>query len=110
EYIKTQANVSEVSFTDKAVEEAMSKALPGIEIYVPMDELLDYKAEYERLLKEKKRLEGEVARAEGKLSNEKFVGKAPAEVIQQERDKLAAYKDMLAKTLTRIPQVEEKLK
>ncbi|MDO5441058.1 MAG: valine--tRNA ligase, partial [Bacillota bacterium] len=89
EYIKSQANITEIKFVDDAVEEAMSKALPGITIYVPMDDLLDYKAEYDRLLKEKKRLESEVARAEGKLSNEKFVGKAPADVIEAERTKLA---------------------
>ena len=110
DYIKAQANVTEIDFVDTQVDEAMSKTLPGITIYVPMDDLLDYKAEYDRLLKEKKRLESEVARAEGKLGNEKFVGKAPADVIEAEKTKLANYKDMLEKTLERIPQVEAKLK
>ncbi len=109
-YIKAQANVTEISFVDEQVDEAMSATLPGVTIYVPMDELLDYKAEYERLLKEKKRLESEVARAEGKLNNEKFTSKAPADVIEAEKTKLVNYKDMLEKTLERIPQVEAKLK
>ena len=110
EYIKAQANITEIQFVDSQVDEAMSATLPGITIYVPMDDLLDYKAEYDRLLKEQKRLESEVARAEGKLSNEKFTSKAPADVIEAEKTKLANYKDMLAKTLERIPQVEAKLK
>ena len=109
-YIQNLANISEISFVDSAVDEAMSKALVGIELYVPMDELLDYRAEYERMLKEKSRLEKEVERAGGKLANEKFTSKAPAEVIQQERDKLAGYRDMLEKTLARISQLEEKVK
>ncbi len=109
-FVMSQANVSEISYVDAPVDEAMSATLPGIIIYVPMDDLLDYKAEYDRLLKEKKRLESEVARAEGKLSNEKFTSKAPADVIEAERTKLAGYKDMLEKTLERIPLVEAKIK
>lgn len=109
-YIKNLANVSEISYVGEAVDEAMSKALVGTEIYVPMDELLDYKAEYERVLKEKARLESEVARASGKLSNEKFTSKAPENVIQQEREKLAGYQDMLEKTIARLAQLEEKVK
>ena len=109
-YIKNLANVTDITYIkDEAVQDAMSATLVGITIYVPMDELLDYKAELERLTKEKKRLESEVARAEGKLSNEKFTSKAPADVIESERNKLAAYKDMLEKVLERIPQVESKL-
>ena len=84
--------------------------MPGVEIYVPLDDLMDYKAEYERLLSEKKRLEGEVARIEGKLSNQGFVAKAPEKIVNAEREKLAGYQDQLAKTLARIPVVEAKLK
>ena len=61
------------------------------------------------LLKEKDRLEKEVARAEGKLANEKFVAKAPAALIEEERTKLANYKDMLAKTTERLQTVLAKL-
>ncbi len=62
------------------------------------------------MLKEKARLESEVARASGKLSNEKFTSKAPENVIRQEREKLAGYQDMLEKTIARLAQLEEKVK
>ena len=50
-----------------------------------------------------------MARAEGKLANEKFVAKAPAALIEEERTKLANYKDMLAKTTERLQTVLAKL-
>ena len=63
--------------------------------------------EVERLLKEKDNLIAEVARAQGKLSNEKFVAKAPEAVINAERDKLVKYNDMLASVNARIAALEE---
>ena len=71
---------------------------------------MDYKAELDRLTKEKKRLEGEVKRATGKLSNEGFVSKAPAKLIEEEKAKKAMYEDMLAKVADRLAIVETKLK
>ena len=67
-----------------------------------MAELIDIEAELERLGRERKRLEGEVARAQGKLNNEGFVSKAPQKVIDEERAKLADYTDKLAKVSERI--------
>jgi len=112
-YIRSLANLEALEIKaagEAAPDEAKSAALPGVEVYVPLDELLDYKAEYERLIKERDRLENEVKRTEGKLANEQFVSKAPEKVINNEREKLANYKDMLEKTLARIPEVEAKLK
>ena len=51
----------------------------------------------EALQEEKKKLEGEVARVTGKLSNEGFVSKAPEKVIAAEKEKKVMYEDMLAK-------------
>lgn len=79
----------------------------GGEGYIPMGELIDIVKEKERLLKEKDNLISEVARAQGKLSNEKFVAKAPEAVINAERDKLAKYNDMLASVNARIAALEE---
>jgi valyl-tRNA synthetase len=90
-------------------EETITAALPGIQIFVPSDELIDFTAEQARLIREKDRLEKEVARGEGKLANEKFVAKAPAALIEEERTKLANYKDMLSKTLQRLETVNAKL-
>ena len=111
-YIKTLGNLEGLDFAaskDALPEETMSAALPGLEVYVPLDDLMDYEAEYARLTKEKERLTKEVARVTNQLANEKFVSRAPAHVIQAERDKLAGYQDMLEKTLARIPVVEKKL-
>lgn len=79
----------------------------GGEGYIPMGELIDIVKEKERLLKEKDNLISEVARAQGKLSNEKFVAKAPEAVINAERDKLVKYNDMLASVNARIAALEE---
>ncbi|MBO4880643.1 MAG: valine--tRNA ligase [Firmicutes bacterium] len=111
-YIMTLGNLEGISWIaskDELPEETMSAALPGVEVYVPLDDLMDYEAEYARLKKEEERLTKEVARVTNQLANEKFVSRAPAHVIQAERDKLAGYEDMLAKTLARLPIVEKKL-
>ncbi len=111
-YIKGMANITEIEFiTDKSEvpEDVMSAVIAAAEIYIPSDDLLDYKAEFERLTKEKKKLEGEVARVTGKLSNEGFVSKAPEKVIAAEKEKKVMYEDMLAKVTERLAMVEKKL-
>ncbi len=111
-YIMTMANITEVSLvTDKAQvpEETMSQVISVAEIYIPLDDLVDYKAELERLTKEKARLEGEVARVDKMLANPGFVNKAPEAKIQAEKDKQAQYKEMLAKVIDRLAMVEKKL-
>ena len=68
-----------------------------MEVLVPMAGLIDKDAELARLDKEVARLEGEVKRVGGKLANEGFVAKAPAEVLEKERAKLAEAEQALAK-------------
>jgi len=111
-YIKNLANVTEIVFTEDKNEipdEVTSSVIHGAEIYIPMDDLVDYNAEFERLTKEKSRLEGEVKRITGKLQNEGFVSKAPEKIINEEKQKLAKYEEMLTKIMTRLPIVEKKL-
>ena len=111
-HIMTQANVSEVRYIEdksEVTEEMFSGVITGAEILIAMDELMDYRAEEERLSREKKKLEGEVERVGKKLGNENFVKKAPEKVIQAERDKLEKYQDMLAKVSERLEIVEKKL-
>ncbi|SDI46835.1 valyl-tRNA synthetase [Pseudomonas flavescens] len=72
-------------------------ALVGdMQVLVPMAGLIDKEAELARLDKEILRLEGEVKRVGGKLANEGFVAKAPAEVLEKERAKLAEAEQALA--------------
>lgn len=68
------------------------------------------RAEYDRLVKEKKKLEGEVKRVLGKLSNQGFISKAPEKVINEEKEKQAKYEEMLAKVTERLSIVEKKVK
>lgn len=69
----------------------------GAEAYIPLASLVDIPKERERMEKEIQRVQGEIARANGKLSNERFVSKAPEAVVAEERRKLAVAEDMLLK-------------
>jgi len=111
-YIKDLANITEIHFiTDKAEvpEEVMSAVINGVEIFIPLDDLVDFNAEFDRLTKEKKKLEGEVARVKGKLSNQGFLAKAPEKVVNEEKEKQAKYEDMLAKVEERLAMVAKKV-
>ena len=66
-----------------------------LELYIPFEDLVDLKAEKERLEGEKAKLEAEVARATKMLSNPGFVSKAPESKINEEKEKLAKYEEML---------------
>ena len=71
----------------------------GIELYIPLEGLIDFEEERNRLNSEKERLEKEVARCEKMLSNPGFVNKAPQTKIDEEKAKLEKYKEMLAKVV-----------
>ncbi|MEY2658904.1 MAG: hypothetical protein RLZZ123_76, partial [Pseudomonadota bacterium] len=66
---------------------------------------MDVNAERARLSKEAARLQGEIAKAEGKLSNQAFVAKAPAAVIDQEKKRLADFGDTLAKVQSQLARL-----
>ena len=85
--------------TDKSgIEENAVSAVTGIAtIYMPLSDLVDLDKEKERLLKEKKRIEGELKRVNGMLGNEKFMSKAPAFKIKEEKEKLVKYQAMMDK-------------
>ena len=78
-------------------ENAVNTVVEGATVYIPLDDLVDREKEVERLTKEQATLISEIKRAEGKLNNAGFVDKAPEKVVNEEREKLAKYKDMLAK-------------
>ncbi len=75
----------------------------AIELYIPLEDLVDAEEEKKRIQEEKTKLESEVTRCEKMLSNPGFVSKAPEAKINEEKAKLAKYQEMLAK-------VEERLK
>ena len=82
--------------------DAVSVVIPNGTIYMPFAELVDIAKEIERLEAEEKRLTGELARVNGMLSNERFVSKAPAAKIQEERDKLEKYTQMMEQVKERL--------
>ena len=99
QYLKKLAKLSDIRFlsTDEAAPVAFAALVGDLEILVPMAGLIDKDAELARLAKEIDKLEKDVARLEGKLSNRGFVDKAPAAVVDKERGKLASQQQALLK-------------
>ena len=89
-------------------EDAVSVVVPDAAVYVPLEELIDFEQEIERLRKEEMRLSKEIARATGMLNNEKFVSKAPEAKVQEEREKLETYKQMMRQVEERLKGLQEK--
>ncbi|MBQ9267448.1 MAG: valine--tRNA ligase [Clostridia bacterium] len=87
-------------------ENAVSLAVPGIEIYIPFNELVDIAAEMERLEKEKLTYENEIKRVEKMLANEGFISKAPQAKIDEEKAKKEKYTELLAKTEERLASLK----
>ena len=81
---------------------AVNIVVDGAQIYLPMSELIDKDKELERLNSEKTKLESEIKRVEGKLSNAGFIAKAPEKLVNEEREKGDKYKEMLKKVLESI--------
>ena len=80
-------------------EDAISIVKDNIELYMPLEGLVDLEEERKRLEEEKTRLEQEVSRCEKMLSNPGFINKAPEAKINEEKEKLAKYKQMLEKVM-----------
>jgi valyl-tRNA synthetase len=94
--------------TDKAGigADAVSVVVSDAVVYLPLEDLVDKEKEIERLEKEQKRLEGEISRCEGMLGNPRFVDKAPAQKVEQEKEKLAKYKEMKEKVDHQLQQMQ----
>lgn len=86
-------------------DDAVSTVIPNATIYIPFAELVDIEKEIERLKKEEERLSKEIARSNGMLNNEKFISKAPEAKVQDEKDKLANYQQMMAQVKERLSQL-----
>ena len=90
--IEKLASASEVILTDSYdSDDAVMIATDSGSLYIPLSEVIDFEKEKARLSAEMKKNEGEIERLEKKLSNEGFVAKAPAAVIEGEKAKLAKY-------------------
>ncbi len=109
-FFRRMANASELELLakDQAVSEKTVGAVTAAgEILIPLGDLVDFEKEIARLTKEKDNLGKEIARAEGKLNNPGFVSKAPAALVQQEREKLEANRKMLLSLEARIEDLKQ---
>ena len=89
-------------------DDAVSIVVEGAQIYIPLEELIDIEEEIRRLEKEKERLEGELKRANGKLNNPGFINKAPANVVEEEREKARKYAEIYEKVNERLQSLRNK--
>jgi len=93
---------------DKDKENLVNLVFNEFSVLMSLDDLMDYEQERKRLNEEIKRLECEIKRASGKLNNENFVNKAPEAVVNEEREKLANYEDLLEKTKLSLEEIKDK--
>ena len=91
--------------TQGVPEDAVSAVIPDAVLYIPLEDLVDFEKERERLTKEQARLEKELARSKGMLSNERFLSKAPAEKVAEERAKMEQYQQMMDDVVARLEQM-----
>ena len=87
-------------------EDAVSVVIPDAVVYLPLEDLVDFEKEKERLNKEKEKLTKELARSRGMLSNEKFLSNAKPEKVEEEKAKLAKYEQMMAQVEERLAQMK----
>ena len=113
EYFVTLASASTVEIVEteeNIPEDAVSVVINGAKIFIPLDELVDFEKEKERLTKEKAKLEGEIKRVNGKLSNQGFLAKAPESLVNEEKVKKEKFEEMMKSVLERLENIEAKLK
>ena len=109
-YFNKLVNVNEIKFVeskDEISEKVVSKILEGVEIYVPLGALVDTEKELVRLQGELDKAENEIKRAEGKLSNQGFVAKAPKALIDGERAKVQKFTEIRDKILASIKELQD---
>lgn len=108
-YIKRFCNPAQllISQAPEHPEEVVTQVLSFAEILMPLKGLIKLEDELARLEGEQAKLEKEVARIDGKLSNEKFVSRAPEHVVAEERNKRQGYLSQLKTVKERIQQVKD---
>ncbi len=105
--IEVFENKEEIGASQRAeLENAISVILSDIEVYIPLEGLIDLEEEKARLTAEVEKLEGEVARGEKMLSNPGFMSKAPEAKVNEEKEKLAKYREMLALAKERLAKLK----
>jgi valyl-tRNA synthetase len=105
EIIAGIAKLDGIEFTDEIPDESIEKTMVGYKIIIPLAGLIDPEEELNRLKKELSDVENDIKIISSKLSNEQFVAKAPAAVVDKEKDKVAEAenkKTMLEKSISKL--------
>ena len=111
-YFRRLAGAEQVEIlTDRneVTEKTVSAVITAGELFIPLGDLVDFEKEVARLTKELENLKKETARSEGMLKNPGFLSKAPAHLVQAEKDKLEAAKVKAAALLNRIAELKENI-
>lgn len=97
-----------ISLDNVDIEDSVNLVFNDFKILISLDDLVDYERERTRLSDEIKKIESEIKRASGKLKNDNFVNKAPEKVVNEEREKLEKYNDLLDKTKASLEEIKDK--
>ncbi|WP_289303008.1 class I tRNA ligase family protein, partial [Methylophaga sp. UBA3996] len=96
QFLSRLANLESIEILEGAAPAAATALVGKMEILIPLEGLIDKEAEINRLNKEMAKLDKVIKQSSGKLSNENYVAKAPAEVVAKEKEKLAELKQSYA--------------
>lgn len=109
EYLERFCNPEKLTIDTglQAPEKSVSHALTGADLYMPLAGLIQLDEEIARLQKEKEKLDKEVERVQKKLANEGFTSKAPAHVVEEEKQKQQDYADKRDKVVARMEELQQ---
>jgi len=108
-YFQSLAGIEDITITNKNqdTDGSISVVLDRCEVFLPLKDLIDINREIQRLEKEKEKLESEIKRVAGKLSNEGFVSKAPRHIVDEEKAKQKKYEEMLNNVMDRLNDIKK---
>lgn len=109
-YLTSLASVSGLNFLESkkmVPEQAVSISFAGAELFIPLEELVDIEKEIQRLEKEEQKLQGEIKRVQGKLKNKGFLEKAPAALVEEEKQKQIKFEEMIKNVEKRITELRQ---
>ncbi len=105
-FFERLASASEVEVKDKIdLSDALTVVTDSARIFIPLDEIVDKQKELDRLNKEKKAVQKDIDFLSGKLSNEGFLAKAPAQLVEKEKAKLEVARQKMEKILESIEKL-----